>query len=139
MKNFFDCNKPYIQKEYYDNIINYKYRSTDSSITYKYVISPLCNRLVKLFPKWVAPNLITVSGFFLNLCYFIVTAYYTKLKGGVVPPWACFFSAFCYLIYQILDNIDGKQARRTNSSSALGLLIVLILEKKEKDKIEKNN
>ena len=123
MKNFFDCNKPYIQKEYYDNIINYKYRSTDSSITYKYIISPLCNRLVKLFPKWVAPNLITVSGFFLNLCYFIVTAYYTKLKGGVVPPWACFFSAFCYLIYQILDNIDGKQARRTNSSSALGLLI----------------
>ena len=52
-----------------------------------------------------------------------MTGYYTKLKGGPIPSWACFFSAFCYLIYQILDNIDGKQARRTNSSSALGLLV----------------
>ena len=123
MSNFFSCQKPYVSNEYFDNLRNYKYRSTDSSISYKYIISPLCNHLVKLFPKWVAPNVITISGFVLNLLYFLVTSYYTKLKGGVIPPWACFFSAFCYLIYQILDNIDGKQARRTNSSSALGLLV----------------
>ena len=123
MKKCFSCQKPYVSNEYYDNLRNYKYKSADSSISYKYIISPLCNHLVKLFPKWVAPNVITISGFFLNLLYFLVTSYYTRLKGGVIPPWACFFSAFCYLIYQILDNIDGKQARRTNSSSALGLLV----------------
>ena len=123
MKNCFTCTKPYISKEHYDNIRNYKYRSADSSISYKYIISPLCNYLVNFFPKWVAPNTITISGFFLNLFYFLVTAHYTKFKGGPVPSWACFFSAFCYLIYQILDNIDGKQARRTNSSSPLGLLV----------------
>ena len=123
MKKFFTCTKPYVAKEYYDNLRNYKYSSSDSSITYKYIISPLCNHLVKLFPKWMAPNVITVSGFFLNVAYFSVTSYYTKLKGGPIPSWACIYSAFCYLIYQILDNIDGKQARRTNSSSALGLLV----------------
>ena len=123
MRNFISCNKPYISKEYYENLRNYKYKSSDASITYKYCMSPLCNYLVEKFPKWLAPNVITVSGFFLNILYFSVTSYYTKLKGGEIPPWACFFSAFCYLIYQILDNIDGKQARRTNSSSPLGLLV----------------
>jgi phosphatidylglycerophosphate synthase len=86
-------------------------------------MSPLCDYLVKFFPEWLAPNVITISGFFLNLLYFLITGYYTQFKGGFVPPWACFFSAFCYLLYQILDNIDGKQARRTKSSSPLGLLV----------------
>ena len=123
MKKFFSCTEPYVAKEYFENLRNYKYKSADSSITYKYIISPLCNHLVKIFPEWVAPNVITVSGFFLNIVYFSVTSYYTKFKGGEVPLWACIFCAFCYLLYQILDNIDGKQARRTNSSSALGLLV----------------
>jgi ethanolaminephosphotransferase len=85
-------------------------------------MSPLCDYLVNFFPTWLAPNVITISGFFLNLLYFLITGYYTKFKGGFIPPWACFFSAFCYLLYMILDNIDGKQARRTKSSSPLGLL-----------------
>ena len=123
MRNFFSSKSPYISKEYYDNLKNYKYKSSDASITYKYCMSPFCNFLVQKFPKWLAPNVITVTGFFFNILYFSVTSYYSKLKGGEIPPWACFFSAFCYLIYQILDNIDGKQARRTNSSSPLGLLV----------------
>lgn len=123
MKSIFAINEPYISPEYYENLRNYKYLSNDSSLTYKYIMSPLCNNLVTIFPIWLAPNVITVSGFFLNLVYFIVENYYTKFKGGYIPPWACFFSAICYLVYQILDNIDGKQARRTNSSSALGLLV----------------
>ena len=94
MKKFFTCTKPYVAKEYYDNLRNYKYSSSDSSITYKYIISPLCNHLVKLFPKWMAPNVITVSGFFLNVAYFSVTSYYTKLKGGPIPSWAVFIVLF---------------------------------------------
>ena len=60
----------------------------------------------------------------MNLTYFFITFYYTGWKGSdYIPPWACFFSAFCYTTYIILDNMDGKQARRTNSSSPLGLLV----------------
>lgn len=38
------------------------------------------------------------------------------------PSWAFIMSALGLFIYQSLDAIDGKQARRTNSSSALGEL-----------------
>lgn len=38
------------------------------------------------------------------------------------PTWAFLLSALGLFIYQSLDAIDGKQARRTNSSSALGEL-----------------
>ena len=123
MNSFFYCTKPYISEENYDAIRSYQYKSSDSSISYKYCMSPLCDFLVKFFPMWIAPNVITVAGFFVNLLYFLITGYYTGFKGGYVPSWACFFSAFCYLLYQVLDNLDGKQARRTKSSSPLGLLV----------------
>ena len=123
MNFIFSCIKPYIPKEYYNVIRSYQYKSSDSSISYKYFMSPLCDYLLNFFPTWLAPNIITISGFFLNLLYFLITGYYTGFKGGFIPPWACFFSAFCYLLYMILDNIDGKQARRTKSSSPLGLLV----------------
>ena len=123
MEKFFSFKEPYISQKYYNKIIHYQYKSSDSSIFYKYFMSPLCDYLVNFFPEWLAPNVITISGFFLNLLYFLITGYYTGFKGGFIPPWACFFSAFCYFTYMVLDNIDGKQARRTKSSSALGLLV----------------
>ena len=70
------------------------------------------------------PNVITVSGFALNVIYFLVTLYYTGFSGSTnIPSWACYFSAFAYCLYITLDNMDGKQARRTKSSSPLGLLV----------------
>jgi ethanolaminephosphotransferase len=33
-----------------------------------------------------------------------------------------YFSAFSYFLYRMLDELDGKQARRTGNSSPLGLL-----------------
>ena len=123
MNYFLSFSKPYILEENYENIRAYQYKSLDASISYKYCMSHLCDFLVKFFPTWLAPNVITISGFFLNLLYFLITGYYTGFKGGFVPSWACYFSAFCYLLYQTLDNIDGKQARRTKSSSPLGLLV----------------
>ena len=70
------------------------------------------------------PNVITVSGFELNVSYCLVTLYYTGFSGSTnIPSWACYFSAFAYCLYITLDNMDGKQARRTKSSSPLGLLV----------------
>jgi phosphatidylglycerophosphate synthase len=39
-----------------------------------------------------------------------------------VAPWVYFLCAAGLFAYQTLDNIDGKQARRTKSSSPLGEL-----------------
>ncbi|CDW83660.1 UNKNOWN [Stylonychia lemnae] len=41
---------------------------------------------------------------------------------GEVPAWWCYFEAVSYLIYRMLDEMDGKQARKTGNSSPLGLL-----------------
>lgn len=39
-----------------------------------------------------------------------------------MPSWSLYLNGFGLFVYQTLDAIDGKQARRTNSSSPLGEL-----------------
>jgi phosphatidylglycerophosphate synthase len=39
-----------------------------------------------------------------------------------IPGWALFACALGLFVYQTLDACDGKQARRTNTSSQLGEL-----------------
>ncbi len=36
------------------------------------------------------------------------------------PAYNYYFGVFCVLMYQTLDAVDGKQARRTKQSSPLG-------------------
>ena len=113
----------YIEDQYKEKLINYKYKGGDNSILCVYVINPFCNFIVEYFPKWLAPNVITCSGFFFNLLNLIITFYYTGWKGGdYIPPWACIACAISYTTYIILDYSDGKQARRLKASSPLGLL-----------------
>ena len=114
----------YIEEKYINNLLNYKYRGGDISILNIYVINPFCNFIVNYFPKWLAPNVITISGFFFNLANLILTIYYGGWKGSTYfPPWVCFFVAISYTSYIILDYTDGKQARRLKASSPLGLLV----------------
>ena len=44
-----------------------------------------------------------------------------QLKGDG-PKWLPLLTGICVFAYQTLDNMDGKQARRTGSSSALGMI-----------------
>ena len=114
----------YIEDQYIDNLINYKYSGGDNSILYRFIINPFCNWFVKYLPKWLAPNVITVSGFFFNLFNLILTIYYSGWKGGKdLPAWVCITCAISYTTYIIFDYTDGKQARRLNASSPLGLLV----------------
>jgi len=41
---------------------------------------------------------------------------------NTIPSWCFYYAAFCLWAYSTLDAIDGKQARRTKSSSPLGQL-----------------
>jgi ethanolaminephosphotransferase len=55
---------------------------------------------------------------------FSVTAWYNPLldDAEAVPRWAAAFAGVCLFVYQTMDNMDGKQARRVGASSALGFL-----------------
>jgi phosphatidylglycerophosphate synthase len=70
------------------------------------------------------PNVITLVGFMFNLVPHIILAvcYGTSMEGSV-PSWVAYLMGICYFCYIILDNCDGKQARRTGSTSPLGMLL----------------
>lgn len=116
--------KDFISKEGESNLPNYKYSGTDKSILYKHVFSPTAEFVVQNFiPNWLAPNVITLVGFLCTLIpHFLVWNAAGNSIGGEVPSSLWFLTAIGQFTYMILDNADGKQARKTKSSSPLGLL-----------------
>jgi len=69
------------------------------------------------------PNLVTLSGFIVNLIPLILCQFlYGSSLEGPVDSWWCFVIAFTYIFYTVMDNSDGKQARRTGASSPVGML-----------------
>ena len=71
----------------------------------------------------MAPNLITLLGFILILVNVaLLVAIDPTLSGEHDHPWIYFSFAAGLWFYSTLDNVDGKQARRTGTSSALGEL-----------------
>uniref|UniRef100_A0A8C4RAY1 Selenoprotein I n=1 Tax=Eptatretus burgeri TaxID=7764 RepID=A0A8C4RAY1_EPTBU len=93
----------YIRQEQLDGFDKYKYSAIDTNPLSVYVLHPFWNVVVKILPKWIAPNLLTLSGFLLLVLNYILLAYYDF----------DFFASY---------GVDGKQARRTGSSSPLGEL-----------------
>ncbi|XP_034618779.1 ethanolaminephosphotransferase 1-like isoform X1 [Trachemys scripta elegans] len=106
----------------------YQYSAVDTNPLSVYVMQPLWNRIVKIVPLWIAPNLLTFSGFLMILInYFLLSFYdwdYTAsgASPGIVPTWVWLFGACTTFCAYALDSIDGKHARRTQSSSPLGEL-----------------
>jgi ethanolaminephosphotransferase len=117
------CNyKYYISQPGEESIINYKYKGGSDSLFYTYCWSPLCNWIVDhLIPSRMAPNMITVIAFLQLITWHIVTQIYSPDYQTPLPQWLILMDGFSILIYQTLDNCDGKQARKTGSSSPLGI------------------
>lgn len=111
------------------NLHAYKYAGSDDGFMQKYFYTPVCNRAVEMFPEWIAPNLITLAGFLFSTAPFVYifsvfgTHFYNEDPvEPEIPNWVFVAEAVCYLLYRCLDEIDGKQARRTGNSSPLGLI-----------------
>jgi len=90
------------------------------------VLEPLLQKfwrwLVELVPLWVAPNLITIFGLIINVATSLLLMYYSPDAKTQAPSWVYLSCGVGLFVYQALDAIDGKQARRTGSSSPLGEL-----------------
>ena len=70
----------------------------------------------------VAPNVLTFTATLTFVYAYCVFQFYCDDLQKCAPPFVYFQLAICLFIYQTLDAIDGKQARRTKSSSPLGQL-----------------
>ena len=136
---------------------SYKYSSKDTSPLSNHVMHPFWNQVripghhrpylsifvslifdisqvVKLCPRWVAPNLLTFVGFICCFGHFGLLALYdynftaaTVSTSSVsveeeIPSWAWVAVALLLFLAHTLDGIDGKQARRTGTSTPLGEL-----------------
>ncbi|XP_016772123.1 cholinephosphotransferase 1 isoform X7 [Apis mellifera] len=99
----------------------HKYSCTTSSLLDGF-LQPWWDWLVSKVPLWLAPNLITIVGLIVNIATTLVLVYYSPDAKTEAPRWACFLCALGLFIYQSLDAIDGKQARRTGTSTPLGEL-----------------
>ena len=78
--------------------------------------------VVELLPDSMAPNLVTLWGLVVLGSASLSMIYYDVSMTKELPSWTYLFSAIGVFIFQTMDAIDGKQARRTNSSSPLGQL-----------------
>ncbi|MCJ8741976.1 hypothetical protein PDJAM_G00076790 [Pangasius djambal] len=93
----------YVTQEQLSGFDKYKYSAVDTNPLSIYVMHPFWNSMVKILPTWLAPNLITFTGFMFLVLNFAILSFYD-------------------FEFYASDGVDGKQARRTNSSTPLGEL-----------------
>ncbi|KAL7420627.1 hypothetical protein Q5752_004578 [Cryptotrichosporon argae] len=99
----------------------YRYSGIDRSLLSRWVLGPFWTWLVTLFPRNVAPNTITLLG----LCTVLgnvatMVALDPGYAGRDLGTWVYASWALGLFVYQSMDAIDGKQARRLGMGSALG-------------------
>mmetsp|Transcript_24532 Transcript_24532/g.40359 ORF Transcript_24532/g.40359 Transcript_24532/m.40359 type:complete len:392 (+) Transcript_24532:177-1352(+) len=112
----------YISQRGLQNLHSYKYKGVDLSPITKYILQPYWEWALRFVPLWVAPNMITLTGFLCTIATYLLMQYYCPQLEGRAPSWVYFACGIGLFFYQTLDNLDGKQARRTRTSSPLGQL-----------------
>ncbi|XP_073949010.1 ethanolaminephosphotransferase 1-like [Choristoneura fumiferana] len=121
----------FLTDEKLEGFDKYKYNSIDTSILSNYVMHPFWNWCVQFCPVWVAPNLLTFTGFLLTVLNFLLFSYYDygfhaltedNVTKDSIPNWVWAVTAVNLFVAYTLDGIDGKQARRTGTSGPLGEL-----------------
>lgn len=116
---------PYISKEELTNLKNHKYSVINIGLTSRYILKHYWDFFLNNFiPIWMAPNLITFLGTLTMIVNFFIIIFVVKdfTLDSSTPSWIFPLSAISLFFYQTMDNCDGRQARKTGSSSPLGEL-----------------
>ncbi|CAG9314002.1 unnamed protein product [Blepharisma stoltei] len=112
----------FIKQENLKYLTESKYNTSGSSwLDNK--LNPFWSWFAELLPRSIAPNLITLLGFICIILSYILMLPFGTTFEEPIPPIILFISAFMIFMYQTFDAIDGKQSRRINQSSPLGMLL----------------
>lgn len=112
----------YVPANKVSNLSKYKYQSEDKSIISQKILKPFWNKFVNVYPTWLAPNVITLSGFSFVLLNLVTCIFVAPDFQSEHPTWCYFSYAVGLFLYQTFDACDGLQARRTGQSGPLGEL-----------------
>jgi ethanolaminephosphotransferase len=115
-----------LDKRQLENIKNFKYVGSNESIVYNNIVSPFLNKILQLglIPEWIAPNLLTVISLIFNIIGFLFVIFEAgndfSYKLSRLPTLVITITHYLYIFF---DNLDGKQARKTNTCSSFGMLL----------------
>jgi ethanolaminephosphotransferase len=102
-------------------IAHHKYKSGHYTFLDNF-LNPFWQRLTDQLPLGLAPNTVTAVGGSCCLLSYLLTAHYNFDLQQRVPDWLLLVNGLCLFTYYTFDCMDGKQARRTKSSTPLGQL-----------------
>lgn len=85
-------------------------------------LNPIWQGLTELLPMDLAPNAVTAIGGLFCLAGYLLSWYFNPNFDQQFPSWLLVANGLATIIYFTADCMDGKQARRTGSSSPLGQL-----------------
>uniref|UniRef100_UPI00358E0459 cholinephosphotransferase 1-like n=1 Tax=Myxine glutinosa TaxID=7769 RepID=UPI00358E0459 len=85
-------------------------------------LQPWWEWLLCFVPLHIAPNALTLLGLFANAVSTLGLIATCPGARETAPHWLYACCSLCLLVYQSLDALDGKQARRTGTASPLGEL-----------------
>ena len=111
----------YLNDEDLKNIDMYVYHGADYTLL-ESTLNPFWTWYASLFPDTVAPNMITLLGFIINIIASFIVLYNDPLLLGKAPWWSYIIAGIAFITYLNFDSADGKQARRLHASSPLGQL-----------------
>lgn len=111
----------YITEDGLKHIKNHKYQPGAYSLADN-ILNPFWCTVVEFLPKTMAPNTVTLLGLAALGGSYATMLWYDTSMTQYLPTWTYLAVALGIFIFQTLDAIDGKQARRTGSSSSLGQL-----------------
>lgn len=78
--------------------------------------------VVDLNSTYGRPNVVTLVALIIMASAAVLNGIMSPTLSDELPAWVLLYNAVALFLYQTLDAIDGKQARRTESSSPLGQL-----------------
>lgn len=82
---------------------------------------PVSRCISNKLPATLSPNFVTSIALMHALIPLVVMwAVYGASTLGDVDRWFIFLEAWCYFMYRLVDEVDGKLARKHGNDSALG-------------------
>ncbi|KAF1740955.1 hypothetical protein MXB_279 [Myxobolus squamalis] len=109
----------HLSSKHTKNIKSHKYTTNGKSLL-EPLLSGWWEFVIKYTPRTISPNALTSIGLLCVVSSTFLLSYFSPKMDKPIPSWVNIYAALCLFIYQTLDAIDGKQARRLNCSSALG-------------------